>query len=274
MNIPALSFTSVCVSYAQPGAAPIRAMDDVTLDLRKGEILGIVGESGSGKTTLAKTAVGLVKPNLGEVSLEGKPLNFSGASGRALRLRIQYVLQDSLGSLDPRMRVLDQVIEPLSIHNIGSRGSRRDVAIALLGRMGIGAHLAPRYPRALSGGQRQRISLARALILKPDILICDESVSALDVSVQAQILNLLMELRHEFDLSILFISHDLSVIHHMSDRVAIMRNGQLVELGNTDQVFGAPRHPYTQQLIATLPEFVRGAVSDVAPLIRNQTCTG
>lgn len=255
MSEDALSYAAVCVTYARPGGTITRAMHNVTLQLRKGEILGIVGESGSGKTTLAKTAVGLVRPTSGTITLEGQPLSFSGQAGRKLRRRIQYVLQDSLGSLDPRMRVLAQVIEPLTIHNIGTPVSRRDVAIDLLARMGIGAHLTSRYPRSLSGGQRQRISLARALILQPEILICDESVSALDVSVQAQILNLLMELQREFNLSMLFISHDLSVIHHVSDRVAIMRSGEVVELGDTEQVFGAPKHAYTRQLISALPEF-------------------
>ena len=255
MSAPILSYNSVCVSYSRPGAAVTRAMHDVSIELRKGEILGIVGESGSGKTTFAKAAVGLVRPTSGTIALEGKPLDFSGQQGRHLRRRIQYVLQDSLGSLDPRMRVLAQVIEPLIIHNIGRPGDRRDIAIELLARMGVGAHLVTRYPRSLSGGQRQRIALARALILRPEILICDESVSALDVSVQAQILNLLMELQREHDLSMLFISHDLSVIHHVSDRVAIMQSGQIVEIGDTEQVFGAPKHPYARQLISALPGF-------------------
>lgn len=273
MSENALSYTSVCVTYSRPGGAITRAMHNVTLELRKGEILGIVGESGSGKTTLAKTAVGLVRPTSGTITLKGQPLDFSGQAGQKLRRHIQYVLQDSLGSLDPRMRVLDQVVEPLTIHNIGAPGDRRDVAIALLARMGIGAHLASRYPRSLSGGQRQRISLARALILQPEILICDESVSALDVSVQAQILNLLMELQREFNLSMLFISHDLSVIHHVSDRVAIMRSGEVVELGNTEQVFGSPQHAYTRQLISALPEFSDNTIHASAN-VGEQACAG
>lgn len=171
------------------------------------------------------------------------------------------------------MRVLAQVIEPLTIHNIGQPGSRRDEAFALLTRMGIGEHLANRYPRSLSGGQRQRIALARALILQPEILICDESVSALDVSVQAQILNLLMELQREFKLSMLFISHDLSVIHHVSDRVAIMRSGQVVELGNTEQVFGNPQHAYTRELISALPEFSDNGAHAPA-IVGEQACAG
>lgn len=255
MSAPVLSYQSVCVTYSRPGAAQTHAMQDVSIELRKGEILGIVGESGSGKTTFAKVAVGLVRPTSGTITLDDIPLNFSGRQGRQLRRRIQYVLQDSLGSLDPRMRVLAQVIEPLTIHNIGLPGDRRDIGVELLGRMGIGAHLSTRYPRSLSGGQRQRIALARAIILRPEILICDESVSALDVSVQAQILNLLMKLQREYNLSMLFISHDLSVIHHISDRVAIMQSGHIVELGDTAQVFGAPKHPYTRQLISALPEF-------------------
>lgn len=250
-----LSFDDVSVSYSRPGAPAMLALDNVSVGLRAGEILGIVGESGSGKSTLAKVAVGLVRPSAGQVSLDGKPLNFAGRQGRQLRRRLQYVLQDSLGSLDPRQRILAQVAEPLIIHDIGHPADRTDMARTLLTRMGIGEHLAQRYPRALSGGQRQRVALARALILEPEILICDESVSALDVSVQAQILNLLLELQHERGLSILFISHDLSVIHHMSDRVAVMQQGKIVEFDTTEQVYGSPRHEYTRRLIAALPVF-------------------
>ncbi|PCI85417.1 MAG: glutathione ABC transporter ATP-binding protein [Hyphomicrobiales bacterium] len=254
---PVLNYQSVNVSYTRPDGSIVKAMQNVSVNLHKGEILGIVGESGSGKTTFAKIAVGLVKPSSGGIQFEDKPLSFSGQRGKKLRQRIQYVLQDSLGSLDPRIDVLSQVIEPLTIHNVGAPNQRRDKAIKLLERMGITASLFSRYPRSLSGGQRQRISLARSLILQPEILICDESVSALDVAVQAQTLNLLVELQRELNLSILFISHDLSVIRHISDRVVVMRFGEIVELADTHSLFNTPKHEYTKSLIASLPEFNR-----------------
>lgn len=277
MSDDVLSLKDVSVSFFRSGTPISRALDTVSLSLRKGEVLGIVGESGSGKTTLAKAAVGLVTPCSGTILLDGQPLTFAGKAGKHVRRRLQYVLQDSLGSLDPRQRVLSQVVEPLTIHDIGPRAARRETARALLGRMGIGDHLVARYPRALSGGQRQRVALARALILQPDILICDESVSALDVSVQAQILNLLMELQRERQLSILFISHDLSVIHHVSDRVAVMRHGKVVELDDTERLFAAPRQDYTRQLIAALPVFdLNRCTPDLSPQTarRDALCVG
>lgn len=275
MSPDVLTFHDVSVSFHRPGGAVIRALESVSVSLRQGEILGIVGESGSGKSTLAKTAVGLVTPSAGTVSLEGRPVSFTGKGGKQVRRRMQYVLQDSLGSLDPRQRVLSQVVEPLIIHDIGRPADRIDIARALLVRMGVGEHLVRRYPRALSGGQRQRVALARALILQPDILICDESVSALDVSVQAQILNLLMELRREQSLSILFISHDLSVIHHISDRVAVMRQGRIVETNNTARLYEAPQQDYTKRLIAALPVFALDQSGKTpATTIRETSCAG
>lgn len=252
---PVLEYSTISVSYIRPDGSEVKAMQNISVNLHKGEILGIVGESGSGKTTFAKIAVGLVKPNSGTIKFEGSALNFSGQRGKKIRQRIQYVLQDSLGSLDPRMDILTQVIEPLTIHKIGTVDERREKAVKLLKRMGITNSLFSRHPRSLSGGQRQRVSLARALILEPEILICDESVSALDVAVQAQTLDLIVELQREFELSILFISHDLSVIRHISDRVAVMRFGEIVELADTIKLFSEPQHDYTKSLIESLPEF-------------------
>ena len=232
----------------------LHAVSGVSFDVRKGEAFGVVGESGCGKSTTAKIMLNMAKLAAGEITFDGTSLiGLSDAQWKPLRRRIQYVFQDPLGALDPRMMVLKQVIEPLTIHNICAPRDRAERAAQMLETVGIRAHQLAKYPHELSGGQRQRVVLARALILEPDLLICDEPISALDVSIQAQIINLLKTLRAEMGLTMMFISHDLSVVRHICDRIAVMYLGKIVELGPTDAVFATPRHPYTQALISAIP---------------------
>ncbi|WP_276131972.1 ABC transporter ATP-binding protein [Polluticoccus soli] len=230
-----------------------KAVDGVSFTLRKGEVLGLVGESGSGKSTVSRSLMGLLPVREGEMIFDGKDLaSLSTAQWREVRKDIQMIFQDPFASLNPRMSVGDMLIEPLSVHNIVPSRERVGEAKRLLDLVQLPADSYKRYPHQFSGGQRQRLGIARALALRPKLLICDESVSALDVSVQAQILNLLKELQAEFDLSYLFISHDLSVVHYISDRVIVMRAGQVVESGNVDQVLTNPQHEYTQKLVASI----------------------
>ena len=235
-------------------AGPITAVDGVSLHLRTGETLGLVGESGCGKSTLARAVMRLVVPQQGTVRLEGTDLaSLSRRELRHIRHRIQMVFQDPRGSLDPRMDVASLIGEPLRVHGIGDRASRaREVAHAME-LVGLPAAVADRLPSELSGGQQQRVGIARAIVTDPAVLICDEPVSALDVSIQAQIINVFDDLREELSLAILFIAHDLSVVRHLSDRVAVMYLGQVVETGTAHEVFTAPRHPYTHGLISSLP---------------------
>ena len=227
----------------------IHAVAGVSFDIRAGETLALVGESGCGKSTVAKALVGLV-PFEGEARIGGH----DPAQGtRALRRDVQMIFQDPMASLDPRMRVGDLVAEPLLIHGIGTRADRREAAAALFERVGLGRDHLDRYPHEFSGGQRQRICIARALALRPKLIIADESVSALDVSVQARVLDLLKELKDEMGVAYLFISHDMAVVENVCHRVAVMRAGRIVEMGTRAQVFGDPRHPYTQRLIAAVP---------------------
>lgn len=233
----------------------IHAVNGVSFDIQPGEAFGVVGESGCGKSTTAKLVLNMAKAREGSVLYRGQELiGLSDAQWKPLRQKLQYVFQDPLGALDPRMKVLDQVIEPLIIHQLHDKGPVRRRAEALLQSVGLQSCQLNKYPHELSGGQRQRVVLARALILDPELLICDEPISALDVSIQAQIINLLQQLRREMGLTLLFISHDLSVVRHLCDRVAVMYLGQIVEMGPADQLFSAPRHPYTQALISAIPK--------------------
>ena len=234
--------------------AALKAVDGVSFTIKSGEALGIVGESGCGKSTTAKLVLNITAPSSGEIMFNGRAISGSSpAEWRALRRDMQFVFQDPLGALDPRMRVISQTSEPLLIHKIGTAEEQRERAAALLISVGLKAHTFDRYPHELSGGQRQRVVLARALILEPRLLVCDEPVSALDVSIQAQVINLLAELREQLGLTLMFISHDLSVVRHVCDRVAVMYLGRIVELAEGDALFENPGHPYTQALLSAIP---------------------
>jgi len=231
----------------------VRAVDGVSLTLDRGQTLGLVGESGCGKTTLGRSILGLEKIHAGRITFDGNELGrLPAAALKRLRRKIQIVFQDPLSSLNPRMNVLDIITEGLCAHALIDK-DKASAAAALLADVGLNASDMYRYPHEFSGGQRQRISIARAVSLKPDLMVCDEPVSALDVSVQAQIINLLMDLGRRYQLSYLFISHDLSVVSHISDRIAVMYLGRIVEHGTREAVIGDPRHPYTRALIAAVP---------------------
>lgn len=235
-------------------AVPIRAVNGVSFDLRKGETLGIVGESGSGKSTMGRMVLGLEVPDAGSMSFDGQPMPpISTPVWRAARARMQMIYQDPLGALDRRLAVHEQIREPLDIHGIGDIASRNRLASAAMARVGLTRDHESRYPHELSGGQRQRVVLARALMTRPDFLVCDEPVSALDVSIQAQVVNLLVDLQAEFGLAMLFISHDLRVVRQISNRVAVMYLGEFVEEGDADDLFAEPLHPYTRALVSAAP---------------------
>jgi oligopeptide/dipeptide ABC transporter ATP-binding protein len=239
---------------ARGGAGTLRAVDQVSLSLATGETLGIVGESGCGKSTLARLILRLIEPTSGTVRFMGTDLtSLSGGAMRPHRRNMQIVFQDPYASLDPRMSVGAIIGEPLDIHRVGDRQARRRRVMELLDLVGLSPAVADHYPHEFSGGQRQRIGIARALALDPKLVVLDEPVSALDVSIQAQILNLLLELKSRLKLSYIFISHDLSVIEHVSDRVAVMYLGRIVETGPAEAVFERPLHPYTRALIAAIP---------------------
>lgn len=231
-------------------AGEIRAVNEVSLRIRRGETLGLVGESGCGKSTLAKMLLGLLSPTSGNVLIEGREIDY--ADRKALASRIQPIFQDPYSSLNPRRTVADIVEVALRLHNIGTPAERKARVKEMLDVVGMPARTHSQYPGQLSGGQRQRVAIARALIMRPDILICDEPTSALDVSVQAQILNLLLALKQEFGLTYLLISHNLSVVEHLVDHVAVMQKGTIVEQGTREQIFHAARHPYTQSLLASV----------------------
>ncbi|MGN6827491.1 ATP-binding cassette domain-containing protein [Paucibacter sp. M5-1] len=233
--------------FRAPGV--ITAVDNISLRIRRGETLGLVGESGCGKSTLAKILLGLLKPSAGNVLVDGKEVN--PRERRALARRIQPIFQDPYSSLNPRRTVADSVGVPLRLHRVGTAAEQQASVKKMLDLVGLPERTHGQYPSQLSGGQRQRVAIARALVLRPDILICDEPTSALDVSVQAQILNLLMDLKAEFGLTYLFISHDLGVVEHLVDRVAVMYKGQIVELGPREQIFDRPAHAYTRMLLAS-----------------------
>lgn len=233
----------------------IRAVDGVDLEIRERETFALVGESGCGKTTLGRLVLRLVEPTAGEVLFDGKNLLDLDRNGmRVLRREMQIVFQDPYASLDPRMRVGDIVGEPLKTHETGwTRAEKEDKVRELLDLVGLGGAAASQYPHQFSGGQRQRIGIARAIALRPRLLVCDEAVSALDVSIQAQILNLLQKLQEQFSLTILFITHDLGVVRHLADRVGVMFLGRCVETGATGDIFERPRHPYTELLLSAVP---------------------
>ncbi len=234
--------------------AYLQAVDDVSFTLEKGETLGLVGESGSGKTTLGHTILRLTEPSSGQALFKGQDIfSLDRKKMKQVRTEFQIIFQDPYSSLNPRMRVDNIISEPIRTHRKVSRTETRDRVAYLMEKVGLHPRQMKKYPHEFSGGQRQRIGIARALALNPSAIICDEAVSALDVSVQAQILNLLVELQEQMNLSYLFISHDLSVVEHISDRVAIMYRGRIVELANHEQIYRNPRHPYTRSLLSAIP---------------------
>ena len=253
-RLPRLSVRNGSVTYKDREGVPFKALDGVSFDVMPGETLGIVGESGCGKSSLAKLIANLTPVFEGSVRLDSKRIDTgSTKEWKPLRRRLQYVFQDPLGALDPRMNILKQVREPLDIHQIDSPSGRERRAKELLDAVGIGKHLYKSSPVEISGGQRQRVVLARALVLEPEVLLCDEPVSALDVSIQAQVLSLLTELRDRLGLTMIFISHDLTVVRHVSHQIAVMYLGRFVEMGEIDEVFQRPAHPYTRALLDALP---------------------
>ncbi len=245
--------------FFQRTVGQVKAVEKVDLEIFKGETLGLVGESGCGKSTLGRTLIRLYEPTEGEITFKGEDfLKLSSNNLRKSRRNIQMIFQDPFASLDPRMTVGQILQQPLDVHDIGTLEQRKKEVQELLTTVGLKASHINRYPHEFSGGQRQRISIARALALKPDLIICDEPVSALDVSIQAQILNLLKDLQEQRGLTYLFISHDLSVIEYFCDRVAVMYLGKIVEIGTRDELFQNPKHPYTQALLQAIPTVGEG----------------
>ena len=236
----------------------VRAVDDVELEVKKGSTVGLVGESGSGKTTLGKTVLRLLAPTAGKIFFEGEDITeLDSTRLRSLRREMQMIFQNPYGSLNPRMNVGSLVSEGISIHDTVKKEERGEFVTRLLGEVGLGADVMSRYPHEFSGGQRQRIAIARAISLHPKFVVCDEPVSALDVSVQAQIINLLKDLQRKHGLSYLFISHDLRVVKHVSDLVAVMYLGKIVEVAPSEEIYSNPAHPYTRMLISAIPEIRR-----------------
>jgi ABC-type oligopeptide transport system ATPase subunit len=241
--------------FGTPAKGGVRAVDDVSLDIDAGETLGLVGESGSGKSTLGRLVLRLIEPSSGSVRFAGRDL-LAASHGEMRRLRrdMQIIFQDPFGSLDPRMNVEDIISEPLVIHEALSLTARRVRVSELLNAVGLDQSALPRFPHEFSGGQRQRVGIARALALRPKFIVEDEPVSALDVSVGAQIVNLLTQLQREFGLTYLFISHSMPVVRYLATRVAVMYRGKIVEVGDTQQITEQPQHPYTRSLLKATPE--------------------
>jgi oligopeptide/dipeptide ABC transporter ATP-binding protein len=262
---PLLEVRDLVVRYPTGDGDEVTALHGVSLDIRRGETVGLVGESGCGKSTLGRAVLRLVEAASGTVEFAGRDLlALSSGEMRAARRDLQAIFQDPRGSLDPRMRVLDIVAEPLRVHGLADRDERRRRAAAMLADVGLDPSLGDRRPTELSGGQQQRVGIGRALVTEPQLVICDEPVSALDVSVQAQVINLFQDLRARHGVAYLFIAHDLAVVRHLSDRVVVMYLGSIVEQGRAHDVFARPLHPYTQGLLASVLRADRDAPSRLA----------
>lgn len=254
MNQPLLQVRGLAKHFAGTGGRTVKAVQDLDLDVARSEVVGVVGESGSGKTTAGRTILRLLEPSAGEIRFDGTDITrLDRAALRPFRRRMQIVFQDPYASLNPRRRVRDAIGEALVIHGIGTRSDRRDRVAGLLTKVGLSPDAMDRYPHEFSGGQRQRIGIARALAVEPDFIVADEPVSALDVSVQAQVLNLLKDLQRDLGLSILFIAHDLAVVQYVSDRVAVVYLGRVMEVAPSSALYADPRHPYTVALMDAVP---------------------
>jgi ABC-type oligopeptide transport system ATPase subunit len=276
-----LEATDLVKTYPARGATlgrhRVSAVDGVSLTLHRGEALGVVGESGCGKSTLARMLVGLERPDSGSLVIDGHDVSrgLRRSGDRSLRRRVQMIFQDPYLSLNPRLTVAELVSEPIVVHKLAAtKQQRRGQVGELLERVGLSPTVMNRYPHQFSGGQRQRISIARALAPRPGILVADEPVSALDVSVRAQVLNVITDLVSELSLTLVFVSHDLSVVRRVCDRVAVMHEGQVVETGTTDEVYDDPQHPYTQRLVAAVPTLAKALAGVSAADLAAATLSG
>lgn len=253
-NDPVISVRDLRIAFPAGPGQSVRAVDGVSFDVRRGETLGIIGESGSGKTTLGRALVSLVQPTEGRVLHGGSDLSALGAREfRRMRRDYQIIFQDPNAALNPRRTILSSVMEPMEVAGQGDRATRRRIALEMLERVGLAPEMAERFPHQLSGGQKQRVNIARALTLQPRVIVCDEVVAALDVSIRGSVLNLFAELQQKYDLTYVFITHDISVVSHISDRIAVTYLGKLVELGPAEEVIERPVHPYTRALLSAEP---------------------